>query len=153
MTSIYMVRKTKIERIPVFVDTSALAALINKKDQYHEIFVPLFVNQLSKATHQIFTSYYILDELVALLTSKRVRKNIIIERIETILDPRAGWKILHVDDSIWNEAWKLYRTYMDKQYSMTDCVSFVIMHRFNIRHALTTDSHFEQMGFIRIPKI
>jgi len=41
----------------------------------------------------------------------------------------------------------LYRTRIDKNWSLTDCLSFVIMEQHALRHALTTDRHFEQAGF------
>jgi len=36
----------------------------------------------------------------------------------------------------------------DKDWSLTDCISFVIMEDQGIREALTGDQHFEQAGFI-----
>lgn len=41
----------------------------------------------------------------------------------------------------------LYSQRSDKQYSMTDCVSMVLMRRMNIRKVLTHDRHFAQEGF------
>ncbi|NCO53669.1 MAG: type II toxin-antitoxin system VapC family toxin [Deltaproteobacteria bacterium] len=35
----------------------------------------------------------------------------------------------------------------DKEWGLTDCVSFVIMTERKISAALTTDVHFEQAGF------
>jgi predicted nucleic acid-binding protein len=41
----------------------------------------------------------------------------------------------------------LYRNRPDKNWSLTDCISFVVMKREGITEALTGDRHFEQAGF------
>jgi predicted nucleic acid-binding protein len=41
----------------------------------------------------------------------------------------------------------LYRNRPDKNWSLTDCISFVVMKREGITEALTADRHFEQAGF------
>ncbi len=41
----------------------------------------------------------------------------------------------------------LYRNRADKNWGLTDCLSFVVMERRTLTEALTTDRHFEQAGF------
>jgi hypothetical protein len=41
----------------------------------------------------------------------------------------------------------LFTSRADKDWSLTDCLSFIVMGRRNIRQALTADNHFEQAGF------
>lgn len=36
---------------------------------------------------------------------------------------------------------------LDKSWSFTDCLNFVVMKESRLRRALTTDQHFEQAGF------
>jgi predicted nucleic acid-binding protein len=45
-----------------------------------------------------------------------------------------------------DSAVQLYRARPDKDWSLTDCLSFVVMERRHLTEALTTDSHFEQAG-------
>ena len=45
-----------------------------------------------------------------------------------------------------DSAMQLYRTRPDKNWSLTDCLSFVVMERRHLTDALTTDGHFEQAG-------
>ena len=41
----------------------------------------------------------------------------------------------------------MYKLMDDKQWSLVDCVSFVVMRERGIGAALTTDHHFVQAGF------
>ncbi len=41
----------------------------------------------------------------------------------------------------------LYKTRLDKGYSLTDCVSMVVMPQERIQAVLTHDRHFAQAGF------
>ena len=45
------------------------------------------------------------------------------------------------------DAIRLFTARSDKNWSLTDCLSFVVMERKGIREALTADTHFEQAGF------
>jgi len=47
---------------------------------------------------------------------------------------------------------RLYAQRPDKEWSLTDCISFVVMRRHDITEALTGDHHFEQAGFIALLK-
>jgi len=58
--------------------------------------------------------------------------------------------VVHIDPDLDAEAWALFRRYTDKQWSLVDCASFVVMRQRGITDALTTDRHFEQAGFRRL---
>jgi predicted nucleic acid-binding protein len=100
----------------------------------------------------VVTTNYFLVELVTLLTSPlhvpRPKAIAFIESLKT----SPSIEVVHVDAALDAEAWKLLRGRQDKQWSLVDCASFVLMRRRNIREALTTDHHFEQAGFIRLLK-
>lgn len=51
----------------------------------------------------------------------------------------------------FEKARHLFFQYRDKDFSFTDCTSFVIMREVRLTHAITTDSHFRQMGFQVLP--
>jgi predicted nucleic acid-binding protein len=46
----------------------------------------------------------------------------------------------------------LYRGRPDKEWSLTDCISFVVMGERSLTEALTSDHHFEQAGFTALLK-
>ena len=42
---------------------------------------------------------------------------------------------------------RLYETRSDKDWSLTDCLSFTLMERYQNSNALTSDHYFAQAGF------
>jgi hypothetical protein len=55
-------------------------------------------------------------------------------------------------EQLMHEGLDLYRQRLDKSWSLTDCISFVVMWREGITEALTGDHHFEQAGFVALLK-
>jgi predicted nucleic acid-binding protein len=41
----------------------------------------------------------------------------------------------------------LFLSRPDKEWSLTDCISFVVMEKRDIRQAFTADKHFAKAGF------
>ena len=56
------------------------------------------------------------------------------------------------DDSLWERGRILFAQRPDKQWSLTDCISFVVMQDRGITEALTADHHYEQAGFVGLLK-
>ena len=56
--------------------------------------------------------------------------------------------IVSVDTALLLRATQLYRDRGDKQWGMTDCISFVVMGEHHLTEALTADRHFAQAGFV-----
>jgi predicted nucleic acid-binding protein len=55
-------------------------------------------------------------------------------------------EVVPLQPNLGDAAIGLYRDRADKNRSLTDCLSFVIMERRALTEALTTDRHFEQAG-------
>lgn len=47
----------------------------------------------------------------------------------------------------FENALDLYERRQDKEYSLVDCMSMILMQRRDITHVLTNDHHFRQEGF------
>jgi predicted nucleic acid-binding protein len=60
--------------------------------------------------------------------------------------------LMHVDEALFFDAWRYFMQHADKSYSLTDCISFVVMERLSIRTALAFDQHFVQAGFEKLPR-
>ncbi len=56
-------------------------------------------------------------------------------------------EVVRQSDDLSDAAIRLFSARLDKDWSLTDCLSFVVMERRNIQDALTADNHFEQAGF------
>lgn len=57
-----------------------------------------------------------------------------------------------VDPALDAAGWALLKSRPDKEWSLVDAASFIVMQERGIIEALTTDHHFEQAGFVRLLK-
>jgi predicted nucleic acid-binding protein len=135
----------------MFVDTSGWASAFDRKQAYHTL-AATHVRSAHGAASRVITTNYILCELVGLLTSPlRVSRT---RQIQLLGDLRtASWvDIVHIDAALDAAAWQLWESRLDKEWSLVDCTSFVVMQNRGLTEALTTDHHHEQAGFIRLLK-
>jgi len=99
----------------------------------------------------LVTTNYVLSEVVALLTARsrasRPQLLALMAAIRTL--PRL--RIVHVDLALDAAAWSLLEQASDKQWSLVDAASLVVMRRLGIEQAFTSDHHFAQAGFMCVP--
>jgi predicted nucleic acid-binding protein len=55
-----------------------------------------------------------------------------------------------VDETLHRNGILFLANRLDKNYSLADAISFLLMRRYGVTEALTTDHHFEQEGFVRL---
>ena len=61
-------------------------------------------------------------------------------------------KVVWVSEAIEAEAWSVFEQFnADKQWSFTDCISYVVMKQHEMVEVFAFDHHFAQMGFARLP--
>ena len=126
-----------------FADTSFWMALSRKRDQYHQ--------------HAVAWNQFVIRTRSSIVTTEAV----LWEWLNGFSDASArgvaaeGYRRAHADarievvpfeSELIDAAVQLYRTRPDKDWSLTDCLSFVVMERRHLTEALTTDGHFEQAG-------
>jgi predicted nucleic acid-binding protein len=135
----------------LFVDTSGWANLFDHTAPEHAAFAQA-IAQTTNARRTLVTTNYVLAELVALIMSRLARSThaAMVAFIDGIRND-ANVQIEYVDHDLDTEAWNLIVARPDKQWSQVDATSFVLMRRLGITEALTTDHHFTQASFIRIP--
>ena len=125
----------------VFVDTSFVVALVNKKDQNHNLAIELAE---AFADQGLVTTDAILLEIGNALSRNFKKQSIeIIEHFLTSDDV----KVIHLHPPLFRKAFDLYKSHSDKLWGLIDCVSFVVMRELAITEALSADKHFEQAGF------
>ncbi len=137
--------------LEIFVDTSGWASLVDRSQPHHDAAARSY-HGLRQQGKKAVTTNYVITELVALLHSPlrlpRTRIVSIVEGIRT--SPYV--EFVHVDASLDEDSWQLLKKRTDKDWSLVDCASFVVMQQRGINEALTTDHHFEQAGFVRLLK-
>lgn len=133
--------------LKVLVDTAAWLALVNTRDYLHAP-ARRVMSDLRQQNALLMTTEFILIEVANALSAP-------IFRAQTIalidgLHSTPHFDIVPVSTTLLAEGWRLYRTRLDKEWSLTDCTSFVVMEQENISHAFTSDHHFEQAGFVKL---
>ena len=131
----------------VFADTFYFLALLNPSDQGHG----KAVAYTSSNTVRMVTTEWVVTELAdGLARSRRGRS----EFLSTLADLQADADaaIVLCEHALMEEGIRLYAARLDKEWSLTDCISFVVMNRDGITEALTGDHHFEQAGFVALLK-
>lgn len=132
----------------VFVDSSFWIALEDSKDQDHDAAAQYWAFLASRRPRVLSTTF-ILGEVAAFFTRRGKHTKAV--TIGEYLLFSEECDCVSVDPPLLDAAWDYFVARSDKTYSLTDCISFVLMEREGIREALTFDHHFEQAGFVRLP--
>lgn len=126
------------------VDTGAWFALLIPTDPDHQA-----VDAWMKSYQgDLLTTDFIIDETLTLLLA-RGHKQRAVHWGEKVFAGKLG-RIHFVTEDEVVEAWNVFRTYLDKGWSFTDCVSYVVIRAHGIQHALSLDHHFQQFGNVTI---
>ena len=127
---------------PVFVDTSAILALLVPSDRWHERACEIF-SRLERDTAVLVSSSYVLVETYALLGRRFGPAAVTRFRGEfaVLLD------IVWVDEPLHETALDILSAKGAGGLSLVDASSFAIMNLRGIRHAFAFDKHFEDAGF------
>lgn len=128
----------------IFADTNGWIALNSKRDQGYDAAVKINKALLQKG-HRYVTTNFVLDETYTGLLTK-VGHFAAVDFGEKIRATRTV-QLIHITEELEEEAWKLFKQYSDKDFSFTDCTSFVVMRQWNVMEAFTNDHHFEHKGF------
>ena len=128
----------------VFLDTAYAIALSSPNDLFHQQAVQL-ADELKSAGTRLITTRAILLEIGNALSKQRYRRAAVLLLDSIEIDPRV--EIIPLSEQLYARASKLYRERPDKEWTLTDCMSFIVMEDREISEALTTDEHFHQAGF------
>jgi uncharacterized protein len=130
----------------VFADSFYLIALLNEDDAANARAVQFTKEYVG----QYLTTRAILLELADALAGPRSR--LPAGRFIDALPANKAIRVHEVGGDLFQAGLDLYLKRPDKQWSLTDCISFALMTREGITDALTGDHHFEQAGFVALLK-
>ena len=133
---------------PLFIDAGYLIALEASDDQSHEAASGHW-RELLKALPPLVTTSYVFDETVTFFNSRK--RHAKAAEVGNRLLQSSAVELIQVDETLFHEGWEFFQQHGDKTYSLTDCISFVVMRRRGIGTALTFDKHFVQAGFSKLP--
>lgn len=125
----------------VFADTAFYLALINPRDQFHRSAVDL--NDTLKTP--MMTTAWVMLELANALAQSRGRENF--AQVIDSLRSEADVTLIEPERGLFDRGCQLYAARGDKEWSLTDCISFCVMKENGLKEALTPDHHFAQAGF------
>ena len=132
----------------LFVDTAGWMCLADSSDPVHEASREVRDGWLEQGG-LLVTTDYVLDETLTLI---RVRLGLHAaarwwEQVEA--SSRIRWESIDAARSDRARTW--FFRWKDKDFSFTDCTSFVVMRELRLRRALTTDRHFRDAGLEIVP--
>lgn len=106
------------------------------------------MNAMNQISPPFLTTEVVLTEIGNALSGQRWRTLgvSIIQQLQEDSD----LEIMTVTSALFEQAVQLYVNRPDKEWGLTDCISFVVMQERNLTDVLTTDHHFTQAGFHRL---
>jgi len=125
----------------LFADSSFFIAALNESDAHHEV-----AEEYSrKFTGKIITTEWVLVEVANFYSTSRRRATASAFIDAFRQDPKV--QCVGAVEASFDNGWAMYKSLLDKEWSLTDCLSFHLMNERKIPEALTADHHFEQAGF------
>lgn len=125
----------------IMVDTSAIYALLDRSDSFHEEAKNGFL-KISQDNVRIIVTNFIIAECHAII-SGRLGYELARNWLKNLCWP---WeRVSEVDEK---KAKEIILTYTDKSFSYTDATTFAVMERLGITRVLAFDRHFIQYGFV-----
>ncbi|NOZ28440.1 MAG: PIN domain-containing protein [Chloroflexi bacterium] len=130
----------------VFVDTSALYALLDADDANHEQAKDVWGRLLRESTRLICSNYVLLESIA--LIQRRLGMSAVREFQRGIVPL---FDVHWVPPEVHAVALGTLLAAGRRSFSLVDCTSFELMHRLGIRTAFAFDRHFVEQGFVCLP--
>ncbi|MXX55336.1 MAG: type II toxin-antitoxin system VapC family toxin [Gemmatimonadetes bacterium] len=134
----------------LFVDTAGWTAMADAADPAHEASRRERDACLEGGGILVSTDY-VIDEVLTLIRVRLGLRAAAEWWAQIDASSRIRWE--RIDASRAEKARTRFFEWTDKDFSFTDCTSFVVMHELGLDKALTTDRHFSQAGFETVPSV
>lgn len=126
----------------LLLDTVFIQALLNRQDQYYQ--QARVVLPIVRSADEVWVTEAVLTEVGnALSAFHRLAATQFIEQCYHT----PNMQVVSVNSDLLLRALRLYKERSDKDWGMTDCISFVVMQEQYLIEAVTADKHFVQAGF------
>ena len=99
---------------------------------------------------ELVTTAWVLTEFGDAMSDPLNREQFMTVLDDLRSDPQV--KVIPANATVFDAGIELFRSRKDKKWSLTDCISFVVMQQEGITEALTGDKHFKQAGFVALLK-
>ena len=132
-----------------FLDASYVVALEWRDDQSHASAITHW-STLKVDPGTLVTTSFVIDEVVTFFATRGMHRKAV--EIGHWLFSSPALDVVWVTEELVRDGFEYLKRRSDKRYSLTDCISFVLMDRQGVGEALTFDGHFEQAGFVRLPR-
>ncbi len=132
----------------VFLDTGYILALELSNDQHHQAATQHW-QRVRTSLPPLVTTSYVFDEVVTYFNSRGYHAKAVQVGNNLLRSPAV--QLVHVDETLFHAGWTYLQHYQDKDFSLTDCISFIVMQKFGISTAFAFDRHFTQAGFLKEP--
>ena len=124
-----------------FADAYYFVALLSPRERHHDEVVA-FAREMPAG---LVTTGWVVAETAAMMCAPAYRRSLL--RLIALVQGHPSFEFIPADHAYFSKACDFLRQYDDKAWSLTDCISFIVMRERGITHALTADRHFEQAGF------
>jgi len=128
----------------VFADTIYWVASLNSRDQWHDAVV---LAESALGDFQIITTELVLMEILNFYAEYNQLLRQSAARLVRNMLNNPDIEVIKHSHKTFLDGLKLYEVRLDKNYSLTDCVSMNLMRERGVNEVLTHDHHFEQEGF------
>jgi len=125
----------------LFADTFYFIALLDSADAAHG----KAIAWSRQEEVSFLTTEYVLIELGDAFHAVDQREEFVAFHEAIRSEPR--FRIIPAHQKLYELGFGLYRRRRDREWQLTDCISFVVMSEHRVREALTGDQHFQQAGF------
>ena len=127
----------------IFLDTSFLYPLLSEEDVDHPRVREVFESYRGRRLKDLFiTTNVVVGETITLIRTTPPRSHAAAVKAGEYLFAEKIARVHHVTAEEEREAFAYLKRHSDKEYSFTDCTSFVLMEQLGIREALALDSDF-----------
>lgn len=125
----------------VFADTSFFVAAIGPRDVYHQRALEF----MRDYEGEVLTTDFVIVEFGNYLF--RIKDRPFFDPVLKNIQENPQYRIIEATHILLERGIRLFIDRLDKEWSLTDCISFVVMEEYGVTESLTSDGDFEQAGF------